>query len=821
MIQFVVDQDSCYDGSFDIYCHDSSSYVQSRLLIDEVKTGLRESLVVLLSPTMVNYYLDLRSVPGWTEWNFYSYQRILEEYTPALNRNQVEEMEAILGSKAAVIKFLRTCDNNLELDENLLTVIYFQGDKLKNIKNEIELWEWFEASVANGRMDWLNASAQKLLLRLISGFSRFLWELVFSINDRVSLDIARKNLIATYLFNDYPQSNKNILRQKLVFRDSLYFGADLAERLILGNSSAVEEINHAVFSVRDNLSIFELSDLDGFLRRSKGYLSEEWHWVWTYVKCHIYEDSIQEELNKILAWTGIARPELMILQRLFELMLVIENDYIPEIWEDWANFYTEVYLQWFPSLEREQNIIHALEEINLNNEGFLDKIIIKIQNYKENKETQYQDFLFRAFPDLVNSGFANIRLFTELAGYLEQEKAFLLVIDGLRWEIWGVVRAIIEDNGYFLENSNQYSVSMIPSITSVSRIALLSGKVYANLVKEKQEGIFTHGVFDEARQVKRFFKSKKVAFKVGALDDLNDLLAQDVDLYVFVFSQADHILHGAGDINRKALEAMLGEVIRELLKRIESRQGMVLAIATDHGSIKVTGKEQVNPPVSEVLLSESHGNSVLLWRESEGEDSVQQIDSSIDTEKWYVLPGGSVGRYGLPLKDQNGKIALGWLFPKNRYYVGKKSGNYTHGGLSMQETIIPHGIFRKQELVYQQLLLEMGSNYIATEESSYVEIFIFNPNPFGLKKVEVNSTAIALREIIRDFAPKARKKVRWNFVPGRQLCQNGRFQDQVEVVVNYRNSTVQQSYFVNIPVKVTEEQKSIKDDVGLKRTLDF
>ncbi|HCS73737.1 MAG TPA: hypothetical protein DIW17_07670 [Clostridiales bacterium] len=821
MIQIIIDLDDCYDGEYDVYCYDAASYVQSRLLLDEVKDGKRGSVLLLIAPHIANYFVDLRSVPAWTKWESYSYQRLIEECAAdmSLGAGKLQELESIMGSKAMVIKFLRACKKDKDIEWNILNHLFYEGERLKDIKTETELWDWFETATLNERTDWINRPVYELLYQTVEDIKRPFWDLLLAIKDKNDLDFARKNVMATYLFNEYPLSSKSILHQRIAFRDSLFFDPAFAESMLEKHRLLAEEINYTVFSCRDSLSIFESNDLEIFLRRTKGYLDEEWFWVWNHLNEHFSESSIENEISRLLAWSRVNRPELLLLQKLFALKIVIDQDYSQNSWEEWANFYTGTYLQWFPSLERGRNIIEGLKGIESFND-ILKEIINRILLFKEKKERQYQEFLLYSFPELLRNRATNQRLLKELATYMESEKVFFLVIDGLRWEIWEVVREILEDNGYFLENDNQYCLSMLPSITSVSRIALLSGKSYDALLKEKRAGLFKHGVFDESQQLQRFFATRKVAFKIGGLDDLSELIQQDADFYTFIYSQADHILHGAGDINRNALKAMMEEFIQELLKRLESKPGMLLAISTDHGSIKVSSKQQISLPLAEGFTAEAHGNSVYLWQENEW-TGLSGVEANIDSEKWYILRGDKMEEYGLPLWDKNERKSVAWLFPRNQYYVGRKSGNYTHGGLSMQETIIPYGIFRKQNLIYQQLWIEIGSYHMIVEENSYMEIIVFNPNPFGIKKVEMNLAATGFKEIIRDLGPRTRKKLRCSFVTAGYCCKSGCFNDEIQIQVDYLNDSSQQIYLVEIPIVVPVEKKTIKDDVAAKRSLDF
>ena len=58
---------------------------------------------------------------------------------------------------------------------------------------------------------------------------------------------------------------------------------------------------------------------------------------------------------------------------------------------------------------------------------------------------------------------------------------------------------------------------------------------------------------------------------------------------------------------------------------------------------------------------------------------------------------------------------------------------FVHGGLSMEETIIPYGIYRKQPAVFNELIVTIGDSYLFLNEISYFDLIIYNPNNYGIK----------------------------------------------------------------------------------------
>ena len=67
MLNIIIDKDWCYPGLADLRVGDSQSYVQSRLLLNELKAGHRQELTILVSPAYRVYYGDLQDIPGWSQ----------------------------------------------------------------------------------------------------------------------------------------------------------------------------------------------------------------------------------------------------------------------------------------------------------------------------------------------------------------------------------------------------------------------------------------------------------------------------------------------------------------------------------------------------------------------------------------------------------------------------------------------------------------------------------------------------------------------------------------------------------------------------------
>lgn len=69
---------------------------------------------------------------------------------------------------------------------------------------------------------------------------------------------------------------------------------------------AIENLNFILFTNKSKLSIFEIKDVYEFLGLTKGYLAEEWNWVWDYLKSnHDCESSDYiKVLREVYTWVN-------------------------------------------------------------------------------------------------------------------------------------------------------------------------------------------------------------------------------------------------------------------------------------------------------------------------------------------------------------------------------------------------------------------------------------------------------------------------------------------------------------------------------------
>ena len=596
MITIIKDPDNVYDENVDIVVNDKNTFIKSRLLIDDLKEGLKENVrIVIIRPSYYKFYEDLGEVEGWINVIEYSFEKAIENYKTDLDKVYIQKIEKFIDDKREVIRFFRDYDNNFSLDENLVIFIFDYGRQLLEIKNYNDLLRWLKNIINKGKTYWLDKRYKDLIIdNLKINLDIKIFDELFSISTISDIEKLQTSLVASYLFSKYPVSSKNLVNTRISLIDDIDVSEELVEGLIKTYPNIISHINITISSIKNKLSIFEEGDIDAFLDRTKGYLDEEWEWVWKHIREN-FSINMNKELSKIALWLNNDRHrgKIEILIELLKFLQLKKACSVPVDINGWFEYYQNFYLKWFPNMNYKKNILKRLEELN---ECFVLSFIQEIKNYKNQMERKYQDFLFKNYPALLRDDYTNLKVIKQIQNYIVENKIFFFVIDGLKFELWNSIKSAFEKYEYFVENAQQECISVLPSITSISRTALITGRSYKTLLDEKKEEEFSFYISNEEKHLKRDFPSYSIVYARGGLSAIDRLLEHEAGIYTLIFSQADAIFHAADAISIEAMEPFLDNLINKLIENINKYGDMIIVLATDHGSTLLKMLKNRNEP---------------------------------------------------------------------------------------------------------------------------------------------------------------------------------------------------------------------------------
>ena len=279
---------------------------------------------------------------------------------------------------------------------------------------------------------------------------------------------------------------------------------------------------------------------------------------------------------------------------------------------------------------------------------------------------------------------------------------FVLVIDNLRYDQWKVIEPVI--NEYFSIDNEETYYSLLPTTTAYARNAIFSGLLPSEMAKthpdlwvgeDVEEG--KNNSEDEflSRQIRKnnlnikfsYHKIKNLEEGRNLADTVNNLFQNDLNMIVYNF--VDMLSHARTDMamvrelapDESAYRSItkswfLHSPLIDILKKISEKKARVI-ITTDHGTIRVKRPFKI--------IGDKTVNTNLRYKQGknlnyEG-DKVMQVSKP---ERLFLPKLNVSTSYVFAIEDQF------FAYPNNyNYYVNFYKDTFQHGGVSMEEMIIP------------------------------------------------------------------------------------------------------------------------------------
>ena len=288
------------------------------------------------------------------------------------------------------------------------------------------------------------------------------------------------------------------------------------------------------------------------------------------------------------------------------------------------------------------------------------------------------------------------------------EKVFLIVIDNFRYDQW---RTLAQDIGEMFNVDEDMYMSILPTATQYARNAIFSG-----LMPEQIERMFPDLWVDEDEdegknineeplvrtQIERYrrhdsFSYHKINDSAGAerlVERLGELTKNDINVVVLNF--IDMLSHARTESkmvrelanNESAYRSITlswfrHSVVGELIKALAQIDCTVI-LTTDHGSIRAS------KPIK--IIGDRNTNTNLRYKLGK--------NLNCQSKEVFVVKNPHEAQLPAPNLSTSYVFATGNSFlayPNNyNYYVSYYKDTFQHGGISMEEMLIPLVTLKKR-----------------------------------------------------------------------------------------------------------------------------
>ncbi len=358
---------------------------------------------------------------------------------------------------------------------------------------------------------------------------------------------------------------------------------------------------------------------------------------------------------------------------------------------DWSDIYKKlVYWELEIDDTEDKSMVEVLAAQKVEADGSFSDFVMK------NYESWISD------PDAERPLLSQNLLKQEVFPKMGDEPVFMIVIDNLRYDQWKILEPEISD--LFTIESEKIYYSILPTTTSYARNALFAGLtpveiarrhpnwwideedddkknqfekelLEANLTRNRMEGRFSyHKILkaDEGRQLS---------------ESVSNLMANSLNAIVFNF--VDMLSHARTDMQmirelapdesayRSLTKSWFSHsTLLDTLKSLSNRNVRVI-ITTDHGTIRVNKPQKI--------VGDRNTNTNLRYK----------VGKNLAFNEKAVFYHRDAEKIGLPKSHVSSTFVFAkddhfFAYPNNfNYYARHYKDTFQHGGISMEEILIP------------------------------------------------------------------------------------------------------------------------------------
>ncbi len=361
-------------------------------------------------------------------------------------------------------------------------------------------------------------------------------------------------------------------------------------------------------------------------------------------------------------------------------------------YKDWADIY--------------KKLIHWELELSSSDDSAMDEVLIMQKSDANNGFSRFIKDNYKAWfgkeigeRPLMSPDIFKQKVFPLLD---KGKKVFVLVIDNLRFDQWRILSPII--NQFYNTDEEEMYYSILPTATMYARNAMFAGlmpseieKLYPQLwdhddsegSKNQHEKELLEKQMERTRRKESLFYDKIANLKSGkkVVENLKNIVESDLSVMVVNFvdmlsharTEMDMIRELAND--EKAYRSLTlswfnNSFLLDLLKSL-AENDIRLIITTDHGTIKVNNAVRV--------IGERNTNTNLRYK----------LGRNLNYKAKQVFEVKNPKDVYLPIRNMSTSYIFAqntdfFVYPNDyNYYANYFKNTFQHGGISMEEIMIP------------------------------------------------------------------------------------------------------------------------------------
>ncbi len=364
-------------------------------------------------------------------------------------------------------------------------------------------------------------------------------------------------------------------------------------------------------------------------------------------------------------------------------------------------------LSWPEWIEVYRKLVFWELELNKTQDQSMHEILAM---QKQEANVAFGKFIEKNYIDWLNGKDKNpptlshTLLKNKLSPQLEKEgTTFLLLIDNLRFDQWKVLQPVLSQ--YFKVEEEELFFSILPTATQYARNALFAGLLPSEIEKrfpqlwkndDDEGGKNLHEEEFLAANLKRMGKDVKFSYNKVTNYSAGKKLAEGISnlmqnkLNVIVYNFVDMLSHARTEMEvireladdeaayrSLTLSWFEHSPLQDIIRQIAEKKCRMI-ITTDHGTIKVTEPTKV--------VGDRNVNTNLRYKQGKSLDYVKKDVFEVRNPADIFMPKLNVSTAYIFAKQD-----YFFAYPNNyNHYVTYYRNTFQHGGISLEEMIIPY-----------------------------------------------------------------------------------------------------------------------------------